>query len=543
MIKKLVTLSLTIMFMTTVMAQSQSKVFRNPINDKSDSTKPCFNRGGLVETTVLSEDFSKFTAGSESVPDALRLDNASGDISDEYFSTPGWKGSEIYQAGGCAYIGFSEEYNESGIIITPSVNTQGAVHIKCRVRCESPEGEVIGYNIFDDYGEFIDTNVDFFKATDEWTDISWFTTAGTENSHIWIFSYGKNIFIDDIEIVSYSLPAPALLEETDITGNAFTANWEEIEDVDAYIFRLLAEHTAIQDETFYYTNTDFSNVVSEGTTSSPEVVDSWEMMINGWHIYMPILIDGAIGVTGKYYYNEQYGTITSPVSDFSSDNGNITISFKAYGNINDELEVSLFTPAYGYYDIADYKYVRIGNDGWNEYSVSLRKGMEESYIEITYFGAGDVFFDDIKLYQTITEGETKTFILESSEIQATSHRVTVDDAHINDILYYQVAATKFVYSQNGDKIIGSIDSGFSDTRMSPTNTTGVESIYAQQKAVAYFHNGLLNISNPDNETVFVYSINGSCLYQSMTDGTADIILPKGVYIVKVGDKTAKIINN
>ena len=105
--------------------------------------------------------------------------------------------------------------------------------------------------------ELYDANVDFFRATSNWTEISWFTSAGAENSYIYIFAYSKNIFIDDIEIVSVELPTPTLQEETNVGSNSFTANWDAVEDADSYIFKLTAEHTATADETFYYTNTSF----------------------------------------------------------------------------------------------------------------------------------------------------------------------------------------------------------------------------------------------------------------------------------------------
>ena len=149
-------------------------------------------------------------------------------------------------------------------------------------------------------------------------------------------------------------------------------------------------------------------------------------------------------ITGRYSSIEQYGAMTSPVLDLSSNNGNVNLTFKAHGQINDILEINLLTPAHGYYDIASNAVVTIENEGWNEYSVTLTKGMEESYIDITYFGLGDVFIDDIKLYQTIDEGETKTLILENIETEDTSHKVKIEDRYLEDVLYYQVAASKFV---------------------------------------------------------------------------------------------------
>lgn len=463
MTKKLTFLFLSIMLMASVVTNAQSRIVRKTTDENAVIVRPSFDRGGVIENTILKEDFSKFTAGNDVEPDYVRLDDANGNISDEYFNTPGWKGCEIYQAGGCAYIGFSEEYQEPGLIITPLINTTGAIYINCRVRTVDPNGGVIGYNIMSEDMELLDANVDFFRATDKWTEISWFTSAGDKDSYIYIFAYDKNIFIDDIEIVSLSLPTPTLLEETNIGSDSFTANWETVEDADSYIFRLAAQHTANAEETFYYTNTSFDNVSSYGTIEDPEIVASLETTIENWYIFIPALINEAIGFSGKYASEEVFGSISSNVADMSSNNGKVNISFKALANPNTELIVSLITSKYGYYDIADQKAFFIEKEGWNEYSIELENGYKESYIEITSFSSGNIFFDDLKLFQTIKSGDTKTLVIEELEVSDNHYKANINETYKNDILSYQVASRKNVYSA-GNNIIGSIDSEFTDSK-------------------------------------------------------------------------------
>lgn len=464
MIKKLTLLLLAAMIMTDVVADSRHKAFRTPVNGNTID-KVVTNRGDITETILLSEDFSKFTAGTDTEPDYVRLDDANGIISDEYFNTPGWKGNEVYQAGGCAYIGFSEEYQETGIIITPLINTSGAIYINCRMRTVDPAGDIVGYNIVDENMELLDANVDFFKVSNEWTNISWFTSAGAENTHIYIYSYSKNVFIDDIEIVSVQLPTPTLLEQTNISKNSFTANWEAVENADSYIFRLTAEHTANADETFYYTNTSFDNVSSTGTITNPETSSTMmEATVENWHIYMPAFINEAIGFTGKYASSQVYGSLTSPVFDLSSNEGKLNLSFKVHAKTGDLLVVYLITSEYGYYDVADAVELNINKDGWSEYSIELANGTNDAYIEITSFGSGDIFFDDLKLSQPIKAGENKTLILEELEVAGTSYQANIKDAFLNDILSYQVASRKNVYSINNN-IIGTIDSKFTEAKI------------------------------------------------------------------------------
>ena len=83
MIKKLTLLLLAAMIMTDVVADSHHKAFRTPVNENS-IVKPSTERGDITGTTLLSEDFSKFTAGTDTEPHYVRLDDADGNISDEY---------------------------------------------------------------------------------------------------------------------------------------------------------------------------------------------------------------------------------------------------------------------------------------------------------------------------------------------------------------------------------------------------------------------------------------------------------------------------
>ena len=54
MVKKLTFLLLSIMLMTSVTVKAQIKAFRNQTDESTACVKPCFGRGGVVETTILS---------------------------------------------------------------------------------------------------------------------------------------------------------------------------------------------------------------------------------------------------------------------------------------------------------------------------------------------------------------------------------------------------------------------------------------------------------------------------------------------------------
>lgn len=541
MFKRLTLLLLAVFAMASAMAQTQTRFYREK-TDRMYASQD--NSRELIETTLLSEDFSKFTAGSEASPDGTRLDDPeTGMIDDTYFNTPGWSGLEVYQAGGCAYVTFSEEYYETGMIITPLINTEGAIYIKCRMRSDSPYGDYAGYNICDENFDAVDAN--YTEITNEWTEVSWFTTSGLEASYVYIYSYESNVYIDDIEITSCSLPKPVLFEETNITDNSFTANWEAVDGADSYTLDLYAQHTATGDETYYYSELNFNDVTSTGTYEAPEIVVEMAMDYNEWYIYMPALINEAIGVTGQYVNYNQYGFVQSPVLNLTSDDGKVNISFKAYGNVNDEMEINLFSAANGYYDIASSETVKIENTGWNEYSADLTNGDVDSYIVIKYLGSGYMYFDDITLSQQITEGEVKVNRIQSTETESTSLDIIVDEKYANDILFYQLHATQYVWATDDytgeEYIMGEIISDYTEPRMAPTNPTGIEYMEMESKVYAYFSNGQLNAINPENEIVSVYNINGTCIYNSNINGLLPMNFNNGIYIVKIGSKTMKVV--
>lgn len=54
--------------------------------------------------TVVEEDFSLFTAGSEAEPDMTNILSSEGYILYDYVHTYGWTAVSVYQAGGCAYV-------------------------------------------------------------------------------------------------------------------------------------------------------------------------------------------------------------------------------------------------------------------------------------------------------------------------------------------------------------------------------------------------------------------------------------------------------
>lgn len=523
---------------------------------KNNRTANPYHRDGdntIVNTTLLTEDFSKFTAGSEAEPDTTRLDDPeTSEIADTYFNTPGWYGLEVYQAGGCAYIDFSYDYGETGMLITPTINTTGSVTIKCRMRSVNSEGDYIGYNIaYEDMEtgeiEVIDSNIGLL-VNDEWTDVEWFTSHGDDDTYIYLFSYEAPVYIDDIEIIHHYMPVPTILPETNVTENSFTANWEAIEGADEYNFFLYTEHTATTDEAYDLYNLNFNDIESSGTEDAPEVPEEGDFVYNSWYSYLHVFINGALGISGEGTAYYDYSYISSPEMDLSSDDGKATLTVKLKAQAGETMELFLYSAEKdSYYDVVYDEYFSAENDGWNEYTFELTGGTEFSIIELWYYGYNFLYIDDLKVTQNLKAGDVKSLLINDQFTTENSIDVVIDEAYKNDKTYYQLYGIKYIYAYDpyydDYYVAGGITSEFTEPRYSPTNETSINDMEVASSTLAYFNNGVLNVFNPENEIVSVYNVNGVCVFNAQINGPVQTDFAKGLYIVKVGDKVMKAVNN
>lgn len=504
----------------------------------------------IVSTTILTEDFSNFTAGSIDTPDETRLDDPeTSEIADTYFNTPGWLGLEVYQAGGSAYVKFSEEYGETGMLITPLINTSGCITIKCRMKSVNPDGDYAGYNIVKEVNgnyEPYDSNIGFLNA-DEWTDVEWFTTYGDKDTYVYFFSYSDPVYIDDIEIIHHYMPAPTILPETNITDTSFTANWEAIEGADEYLITMYANHTAPADETYYIADFNFDDIESEGTVDNPEIPEEGYIYYDGWYFYLHVYADGILGVSGEGSMYYDYAYICSPELDLSSNEGKTTMTFKMKATAGESIDINLYTAEYGDYQQMENFFITAENDDWNEYTIEFTGGYERSLIEIWYYGMTYAYFDDFKVSQELKEGDVKRLKIVENFTTENYYDFVINEKYRKDELFYQLYGIKYVYAYDpfyDDYFMtGGIVSDYTEPRYAPTNGTGVNDMNETSLAAAHFNNGVLNVFNPDNEIVSVYNVNGVCVFNAQINGSVQTDFAKGLYIVKVGDKVMKAVNN
>ena len=214
---------------------------------------------------LMTEDFSKMTEGSVGAPGSEYLDAEDHSIPDKYFSTPGWAGYRVKQAGGAVYIETRDESEDEemhfpqGELMTSEIeiNTNGVhdVTICARVKSEVPDNELLVIPLAHAYsGAFgIMTGE---EITEEWSDVE-ITVELPEAFSDWndegeqvlvpittcVFKLGGSvgpIYIDEISLVDKApkVAIPQNLGYKNFSDDGFTAVWDAVEGADKYILNV-----------------------------------------------------------------------------------------------------------------------------------------------------------------------------------------------------------------------------------------------------------------------------------------------------------------
>ena len=212
------------------------------------------------EIVLVSEDFAKFTAGSEDDPDGTELsDWNDGTIDAKYTQQPGWRGRFVYQAGGCAYLDVDTEEG-TGWLITPTLNLSnygGSFTIKFRARVASSKSsttdEIYVQNcLLGEYSNSV-TSSQTIEGTTKWKEYTLTFTDGNSKDDIQITAKSYPIFIDDITItqIDNGKPgAPLAQAATNVSDTQFTANWQAVEGAEGYLLSVYTLKNATEQYLF-----------------------------------------------------------------------------------------------------------------------------------------------------------------------------------------------------------------------------------------------------------------------------------------------------
>lgn len=171
---------------------------------------------------LLSEDFSGM--GGDSYPKSGYSDISS--QLDDHMQTPGWTGTDLYEAGGYVRVG---SYGTSGTLTTPAVTAKTDT-VTLAMTCQSYPGKSVSYMVQ------AGSQTYSLKATKAAEDqLLLFTTTASSPVQLTITTNRERLFIDRLRLLSDSVGADIVWMETETSR---TLDSLQVEDVDSPAWRI-----------------------------------------------------------------------------------------------------------------------------------------------------------------------------------------------------------------------------------------------------------------------------------------------------------------
>ncbi len=183
--------------------------------------------------TLVDEDFSLFTAGSEdAIDDEMICDYYDMSIPDSYFHQPGWWGLGVMQAGGAAALAYPDF---GGFLSTPLGNYGGQITLSFRMKAidSNPIDSVVVYvSVGHNQTSPVSIEGKTLKAgKGDWQEhtLTFNSSYGGNDAYVQFNTYDY-ILVDDVKVVQSvtSLANPVLKDATNFTRDGFTANWDPV---------------------------------------------------------------------------------------------------------------------------------------------------------------------------------------------------------------------------------------------------------------------------------------------------------------------------
>lgn len=400
-------------------------------------------------STVIEEDFSRFSDGSEEAPGEIIVNpNGSYILSSDMTAQPGWRGLGLRPAGGCVLVApylYDDGYGDGpmlndGYISTPATPLGGTATLTFKAKAKKA-GSELWVSICDDYNGPSDSE-DFYP-TEEWKEYTFVTTEGAldEESYFQFrpTSLGE-VFIDDIKVdfVRDRIQAPYGLPATNVSSTEFIANWEET-GAPEY---LLSVYSIIPD-----VNPIVGTISENFDGITPDAADKnipegWTMEFDG---------KAMTGENGQFYsapqafvFDSEKDLIVSPKSPYPLNHVSFWVKPSAWSDSDSEMSL-LRVEVYGsdtdtWTPIAHIPYYYTQqNGGFYEFTADAL-GTDATAVKMILVQKGNVDFyvDNIDLSYAST-GTRKDILVDSP---VTSSGVSVKGIDPTGDTYYYVKASE-----------------------------------------------------------------------------------------------------
>lgn len=200
------------------------------------------------DTPLLTESFSKMSAGSENAIDSTDLTanylvNGDMTIDPKWTETPGWTGISVHQAGGCCAL---YHPNFGGVLNTPLGTYYGKIKISFRAKSVGETCLLYVAIGKGDPSEPDETSQDYLAKTlsssDGWVNCSYEISNPYDDPSCFIQfnAYDDGALIDDIKVVRDAdfMAVPTDLYADYFTHDGFTTYWNNIKSASDYLVSL-----------------------------------------------------------------------------------------------------------------------------------------------------------------------------------------------------------------------------------------------------------------------------------------------------------------
>lgn len=334
------------------------------------------------------------------------------------------------------------------------------------------------------------------------------------------------------------------LPATDITSDAFTANWGTKATATSYklnVYRYM--YSAPEDmpnTTLLYE--DFNNV-KKGTLEAPENPYYYNLNYGElglasteWQGQLPLYVEGMVGANIYNAWMNINGLVSSPKMSLTANGGAFDVDVTAYGTKDDVIYVMLMNdPLVG--QALAFKEITIAktNEATKQtvhFDAVKDLAKERSNVYVVLMSStGKIFFvDDIAIRQDIKKGDA-VYVPYKTVMTADDHYTFTG---IDQRFGYQYDVVAIAHksftdykSDASDLVTVATANGIENAEVGPE-------IKVENKAIEVGVNGATN--------VVVYDMTGRVVASTAkATGNVKFELPSAVYIVKVGDKVSKVL--
>lgn len=350
------------------------------------------------------------------------------------------------------------------------------------------------------------------------------------------------------EVEVYTVSQPTVLEAADVTDSCYTARWTSHKKVDMYRVEQVQKNTLAEDTLgFEMLYEDFSLVKSEfkesdiadGFIEHGEYTGGYRAIddlthIAGWKASSLQWVEGWLGgmaATGQE--GQIAGAISTPVIDLSNNDGECNVTVRAWGQEDDWLVIQGASPAC-------YAGIRFPAGGFVEETVTLPCCSKKESLTFYSNNYYPFLIDYIRITQDLKAGETVSVVTASLHTpDAETQSVVMNNPNFGEghEVAYRVTGLRYRHGDLKDIVA----SAPSDLMVVRSPITCVRPVLGSEVSVLPVAGGVV-LTAPCEAEATVLTLSGQTVLTRLCPvGTIRIALPAGMYLVRVGSETSKVV--